>query len=70
MKKPQNAICSNCGWIDSDALGMVNCPICGAEIIPLETEELEKTEGKQEKYPTDTVSKLEKEEIDPITDET
>ena len=69
MKNSQDAICSNCGWTDSDALGMVKCPICGSEIIPLDSEKLESKLGKQEKYPTEAVAKLEDEDSDVLPDE-
>lgn len=63
MKNNEEVICPNadCGWLSKGEIGQTNCPICGGELITLDTQEAEPPKN-AEKYPEEIVENIDKEE--------
>lgn len=47
MKKVEASFCSNCDW-SGDAMGLADCPVCGATLARLDSFDEE-----EDKYPDD-----------------
>ena len=59
MKKEEAAICPNCEWT-GDAIGMADCPLCGASLASLDAyDEENDLVKKQDKYPDDIINREE-----------